>query len=390
MRASGLVVGKGSWTADDAERVLWVDYAKGIGIALVVLGHVQRGLTTAGILTAPWHASVDGFIYAFHMPLFFFLSGMLTGRVRPTREVVSGKARTLLYPYVLWSFFQGGINISLQCWTNGGLTPGRLLWSVVLQPYGQFWFLYVLFVCHVLLQPLNRARIRGWRLLAVGVVFGLAAPQLEWSAVLGNLAQNFVYFAAGVSLARARNRLELVCRNGAIVVVAPLVLTTCVYFDLGGYPLMGMGMAMVGVAGALALSMALANSGAFPLVRYIGERSLPIYVAHIITASGTRILLSKGFDIADPVLHLTLGLLAGLAPPLALARAAEILGAPWLFQLSRPTENGRSRRPHWWDSHRRPTRAGEVTIGLSESSGVVVAEGPPEKVGAPDAAPSTR
>lgn len=40
-----------------------VDIAKGIGILLVVYGHLKNPF--------------NPFIYAFHMPLFFFLSGFL-------------------------------------------------------------------------------------------------------------------------------------------------------------------------------------------------------------------------------------------------------------------------------------------------------------------------
>ena len=47
-----------------SNRNLLVDVAKGIGIVLVVLGH--SGIEFGHYL-----------IYMFHMPLFFFLSGML-------------------------------------------------------------------------------------------------------------------------------------------------------------------------------------------------------------------------------------------------------------------------------------------------------------------------
>lgn len=46
------------------ERIEWIDIAKGIGMILVVMGHtIQLGIVQP--------------IYAFHMPLFFFLSGLL-------------------------------------------------------------------------------------------------------------------------------------------------------------------------------------------------------------------------------------------------------------------------------------------------------------------------
>lgn len=58
-------------------RETWVDYAKGIGIILVVFGHANRGLYSSGIYISPeiYHY-LDNIIYSFHMPLFFFLSGL--------------------------------------------------------------------------------------------------------------------------------------------------------------------------------------------------------------------------------------------------------------------------------------------------------------------------
>jgi len=56
---------------------MWVEYAKAIGIVLVVYGHSARGAQAAGLF-ANEHlfAVVDSIIYSFHMPLFFFLSGL--------------------------------------------------------------------------------------------------------------------------------------------------------------------------------------------------------------------------------------------------------------------------------------------------------------------------
>ena len=49
------------------KRVPYVDIAKGIGIILVVMGHNDFALI------APFAHKL---IYSFHMPMFFFMSGM--------------------------------------------------------------------------------------------------------------------------------------------------------------------------------------------------------------------------------------------------------------------------------------------------------------------------
>ena len=47
------------------KRLDYVDTLKGIGILLMLMGHV------------PFGANFDYYIHAFHMPLFFFISGFL-------------------------------------------------------------------------------------------------------------------------------------------------------------------------------------------------------------------------------------------------------------------------------------------------------------------------
>lgn len=82
---------------------LW-DVLKGIGIILVILGHM--GL---------WNE----FIYSFHMPLFFFLSGVLY-KNRTCKELISYIKLRLLIPYLIWSV---GLTLiayfAASLWRNG-------------------------------------------------------------------------------------------------------------------------------------------------------------------------------------------------------------------------------------------------------------------------------
>lgn len=59
------------------ERAIWVDYAKAIGIILVVYGHVIRGIYNSDIpLDIGFYETSNNIVYSFHMPLFFFLAGI--------------------------------------------------------------------------------------------------------------------------------------------------------------------------------------------------------------------------------------------------------------------------------------------------------------------------
>ncbi|HIG2625646.1 TPA: acyltransferase family protein, partial [Klebsiella pneumoniae] len=88
-------------------RETWVDYAKGIGIILVVFGHANRGLYSSGIYISPeiYHY-LDNVIYSFHMPLFFFLSGLFfvsSIKNRSKKVFLWSKFKNVIYPYAVWS-----------------------------------------------------------------------------------------------------------------------------------------------------------------------------------------------------------------------------------------------------------------------------------------------
>ena len=76
---------------NSGRRIGWADTARGVAILLVIIGHTcPPPYTTA-------------FIYAFHMPLFFVLSGLFLKVDEPLGSFVQKKARTLLVPFVIYN-----------------------------------------------------------------------------------------------------------------------------------------------------------------------------------------------------------------------------------------------------------------------------------------------
>lgn len=69
-------------------RLDWVDKAKGIGILLVIYGHN--------------YPFAESYIYGFHMPLFFFISGMF----HPDKidyNSIKKRFKSLIIPYFIWA-----------------------------------------------------------------------------------------------------------------------------------------------------------------------------------------------------------------------------------------------------------------------------------------------
>jgi len=321
-------------------RDAWVDYAKAIGILLVVYGHVARGVFNAGIpMDTPLYELVDSIIYSFHMPLFFFLSGLFflhsLGRRGPA-ALTANKIDTIVYPYVLWSLLQGLTEVSLSQYTTGTTTLSEVLslWD----PRVQFWFLYALFLVVLIAILVYRSEARSLlaAVLAVSVVAYVYQDRIPSALHSDYIVKNFVFFALGVWFGTVRDRM---LRNptpwaaaGVFAFVAAQyvfhVELGLVYADKGVASLL---VAAVSILAVTSVSMFLARTPA-PWVLALGSASMAIYVMHILAGSGARIILARFLGVEDAAIHLVAGCLAGVLLPMLVLRLSGRLGIRGLFE----------------------------------------------------------
>ncbi len=142
-------------------RLHWIDALKGFGIMLVVFAH--HSLPTA----------LDTYIFSFHMPLFFFISGFLFDFGKYTKSAtnfVKGRFRSLIVPYfcfvVLTCLFYFLLDIAFQPGvTNIDFFQNSVLYGIysilyALGPMVSFnpplWFLTCLFVTELLFYVLAK------------------------------------------------------------------------------------------------------------------------------------------------------------------------------------------------------------------------------------------
>jgi fucose 4-O-acetylase-like acetyltransferase len=76
-------------------RIAYLDVAKGIGILLVVLGHNYIRISVP---------ELGSFVFSFHMPFFFLLSGMLFNPDYPLPVLFKRRFETLIRPYIATIF----------------------------------------------------------------------------------------------------------------------------------------------------------------------------------------------------------------------------------------------------------------------------------------------
>ena len=93
--------------SETRQRLDWVDATKGLAIILVVFGHAWRGIHLRGLVSEPLFQAVDSRIYAFHMPVFFAVSGLFltdaVSRMTP-RGFVESRFVRMVWPLTLWTY----------------------------------------------------------------------------------------------------------------------------------------------------------------------------------------------------------------------------------------------------------------------------------------------
>lgn len=326
-----------------APRVAWVDYAKGVGIALVVLGHVLRGLDPPAVidLAAPGPAFADAWIYAFHMPLFFFVSGLfLADRVRRgATGFLLTVAATIVYPYLVWSAAQTALQAAMARHTNHPVSLDDL-WRIAYQPVMQFWFLYALALVYVIYLALAKAGLGAWAILAAFVAWAAAAPWLPpvwWGPLVQ--AQRFAPFVALGAALYGVPALRRLPDRWSPAVAAALAITgygtvaVLVSANALADPVAAAAAALAGIAATVALASLLGRGQAFGFVNTWGRLSLEIFLAHTIASAGVRVLLTRVVGTTEPAIHVAAGTLGGLYLPILLALVAGRLGAGFLFRL---------------------------------------------------------
>ena len=152
-------------------KINWIDTVRGIAILLMMVGHTG--------IPAP----VERYIYSFHMPLFFLLSGMLfvDGKYG-FAEYVKRKARSLLVPYVV---FTPIIYAAYRLSDDAGLF--RAEWvnpSWITQGVGDYplWFLIILFLTSILFFWI--AKLPARLIAVVATVCIMVAQWLDWHSVV--------------------------------------------------------------------------------------------------------------------------------------------------------------------------------------------------------------
>lgn len=331
------------------ERVNWVDAAKGVGIFLVVFGHVWRGLNSSNILSNETvYASIDNAIYLFHMPLFFILSGMFFEKTILRDGFVRALLRrieTLLYPLILWSYISALFLFIAGSLTNrGGLTLAEVV-LYPLPPKDVYWFLAALFIIQLIASVFVESRVRAiyWVGLAASSFLILLIDPSSWPVWIRNTIENAPLFFVGMLMSGWTPKGS----QGFIGLLIFLAAET--WAVTRSNSLSAPTDFLPGVAATIGFiafcSIALRGQSLFVTgASILGRASMTIYVSHVIALAAMRIALLK-VGIDNTLVHLLCGVGAGLVLPLILHKLLAKLHLLRAFGLGKDSPQSKKLQP---------------------------------------------
>ena len=297
-------------------RLFWIDSSRGLAIALVVLGHVISNSISAKALTGGTWQIVYDFIYAFHMPLFFYVSGYLQkfnsqSDWRHESRRWGEKFLGLAIPYVVFSVLYVMAKVVFSH-TDAVMNPvsASSLLGMAIRPISEYWFLYALLVLEcfyngslALLSACGQNRFRVPLLVALfcaGVLCYCFDP-LQGTALSGlrNALKFMPFFFAGTL---AHGWFDLPFRAMLSTCVAT-ALSACLYafkFTRTEFvPIAALFLAFSMIALIVGGSHFLGRSGVLGM---LGKNTMPIYLIHPFVLVPGRLLLHK-FGIRNECLY---------------------------------------------------------------------------------------
>ena len=312
-------------------------FIRGIAIVFVVIGHVV-GSENAGIRQLydsdlPVLTWLTNFIYTFHMPIFFIISGVsfaiFSNKNTSYLKFLMSKFKRLFVPLLCWA----PILLIFQSLSKGVHFSFLDLINSVIHPWFIFWFFHALFFASVLSFVL----LKTFKSSTLYLVFSVTLFMLSFYFKGMHIYWYFnIFYALGVFIARYLPKVNFTLKSLPSMIIF-LIWSLCaammlaINYLLGGnYPLFAKffngiigfvvmyTIAMEAKEDQIKFSFEPLNSLLQSLKAsflYLGKISMTVYLLHIPFGSGTRVFLIKVVGITDPSIHFVLGCAAAILGP---------------------------------------------------------------------------
>jgi len=285
-------------------RLQEIDVAKGIGILLVVIGHLVAVRSQGPV----GYAMLKTWIYQYHMPFFMCLSGFTFERYvrkyrdQPFRSFALARADRLLIPFVVFGTLIAGMKLlaaNFVAVDDSATSVSQTVYEIFIDtrnsPVLSIWYVWVLFVYSIVMFPVLKA---GPRAIAMGAAVSVAAYVLTFTDALyiDRIATYSIFFISGIYLSMAYAKFTEVQRPIALVLLGggfAAASAVAVHYNVNNKPLM----LLVSVF-AIPFLWYTALSATRPIKQFLlllGRNSMAIYLINTLVIGVVKIAYGKLF-----------------------------------------------------------------------------------------------
>lgn len=256
------------------KRIGYIDIAKCVAIVSVVLGHVLA-YDLYGFNTVWKQSLLMSFICSYHMPLFMFLSGLVSITAIQKNVVLNDvikRVRMLFVPFLV-------IGSLYSLWRYGNLN------FVLSEMKFGYWYLWVLFVFYVITYPICIGGGKLWKYLIAFIIWFVASHYVSkvsaWTrdtASLQLMVSYYPYYLLGNVVKRYKLH-DLTFSNSCVFFLSALI-WACASFLSFRYSNYVVTTAIILVIMNICKKIDDAGFRANRFWAYIGQNTLYIYVFH--------------------------------------------------------------------------------------------------------------
>lgn len=273
-------------------RELYIDYAKGIAILCVILGHIIGGLEDAGLHNKLFY-NLNVMIYCFHMPLMFICSGYLEGYSDIRAKYNSfGKycwhnIKALYVPYLIFAYAFWAVKFFIFEGNNKVTLSG--LFTNIYSGYMSFWFLLALLLIKVIHGLFEYFKIKVYiNILFWTIIFMTNIIFLRYGGGIEVLY--WLYWGIFYSIGFYMNKNRFLDKK-YIVLIGSFIFLAIGLMIPGGFETIHkkffIGTAVSVMILFLSYKMKLRNK----IIIYAGRNSMVFYLFHLFLTPGLRVLL---------------------------------------------------------------------------------------------------
>lgn len=317
-------------------RIQAVDIVKGVAIILVVLGHVGQGMNHRHLLDSAAYYLTENFIYAFHMPAFFFVAGLFLDRSlakRGPRGFAFEKFRTVLYPYLLWPL----LVLPLLPWISryqSSPPPSVLIYfkDILLGESG--WFLFTLFF--VLILAILTRRLPIWLRLLLAIPLSYFWPNTGHHGIDG-IFWEYIFVVTGQLVGSRITSIQKlnkwIAAFACLALFAGIAAATILYGPSGLPRILFIPLGLAGTAGLFFFAVSIPIPFIASSIAWFGEASIAIYILSPYFQGTVRQILFQAFHTTAIPPHILLQTAAATIFPALIYHQRKFLHAGWFFKM---------------------------------------------------------